>query len=600
MKDIFLAETPHLNRLGDVSTVGLTRRLVKEFLRPYLRYLFIGLFSMVVAAACTALLAQQMEPIIDKVFIDRNAQMLVIVAVQVFLLFFFKGLSNYAEAVSMTYVGERIVADMRQRLIDHVLRADLTFFHNTASGELLSRFTTDVNMLHRVVSRTITSIVKDGLTLLFLVALMFYKDAILACIAFVAFPLALLPILKIGKRMRKSYGSIQKEMAEFSVLLSQIFHGARLIKSYAMETYENKRTHFLVEKVFTMVLKATRTRAAIHPIMEMLGGLAIVSVISYGGFQVISGHQTSGAFFTFITALLFAYEPLKHLGNLNAELQEKLAAASRVFAVLAVEPTILDEPHSKGLNLKKGEIIFSDVCFSYTPSKKALHHLDMTIPAGQTVALIGVSGSGKSTIMNLIPRFYDPQSGSIRIDGQDIRKVTLQSLRSQIALVSQEVTLFDDTVRSNIAYGRMDATEQEIIAAAQSAAAHEFIIDLPYGYDTKVGEQGVKLSGGQRQRLSIARAMLKNAPILLLDEATSALDSESELRIQEALKVLMKGRTTLIIAHRLSTVVDAELIYMIDNGHVVDAGKHHELLGRNKQYARISKTQFTTQKLAAS
>jgi subfamily B ATP-binding cassette protein MsbA len=595
-----LAESSHLNRLLDVSTVALTRRLVSEFLRPYLRFLIIGLISMIIAAACTALLAQQMEPIIDKVFIERNAQMLVIVAIQVFALFLFKGLATYAESVSMTYVGERIVADIRQRLIDHVLRADLTFFHNTPSGELLSRFTTDVNMLHRVVSRTVTSIVKDGLTLIFLISLMFYKDKMLACIAFVVFPLALLPILKIGKRMRKSSGSIQKEMAEFSILLSQIFHGARLIKSYGMETYENHRTHSLVERIFTLVLKATRTRAAIHPIMEMLGGCAIVGVISYGGFQVIAGHQTSGAFFTFITALLFAYEPMKHLANLNAELQEKLAAAARVFAVLAVEPTIIDHPNAKPLLVKDGQITFSDVNFSYTPSKKALAHLNMIIPAGKTVALIGISGSGKSTLMNLIPRFYDPDAGSIQIDGQDIRNITLASLRAQIALVSQEVTLFDDTIRSNIAYGRMDASEDEIIAAAKAAAAHDFIIELPFGYDTRVGEQGIKLSGGQRQRLSIARAMLKNAPILLLDEATSALDTESELRVQEALKILMKGRTTLIIAHRLSTVVDADLIYMIDKGQVIDSGQHQELLTRNKQYARISKAQFTDQKLLLS
>lgn len=576
----------------ETSTKALSLRLIREYLRPYTRKISLGLLCMVVGAACTALLAKQMEPVIDEVFVAHNSQMLTMVAFQVFFIFLFKGLAEYGQSVTMTHVGERIVADMRAQLVTHILQADLSFYHSTPSGELISRFITDVNMLHRVVSRTLTSIGKDSLTLLFLIALMFYKDWLLASLAFIAFPLAIFPILRIGKRIRKSSGSIQKELADFTVLLSQIFNGARLIKSYGMQNFENKKAHGLIERIFKLVMKATRTRSASHPIMELLGGIAIVTVIYYGGYQVISGHQTSGAFFTFITALLLAYEPLKKLANLNAELQEKLAAAARVFAVLDLKPKIVSLPGAKPLKITKGAIEFSKVNFSYTKDQKTLDQVELLIPAGKKVALVGSSGSGKSTIMNLIPRFYDIEAGSITVDNQEIRDITLESLRHSIALVSQEVTLFDDTVKNNIAYGRPEASSDEIQASAQAAAAHDFIQQLPQGYDTVVGEHGVRLSGGQRQRLAIARAMLKNAPILLLDEATSALDSESEQQIQTALNSLMRGRTTLVIAHRLSTVLDADIIYVIEQGRVVASGTHKQLLAGNKRYAKLCKAQL--------
>ncbi len=565
-----------------------------EFLRPYLGYLFLGLFCMIVAAGCTALLAKQMKPVIDDIFIGRNADMLLVVAVQVFFIFLCKGLVSYGEVVSMTYVGENIVVDMRKRLIRHILRADLSFFHNTPSGELISRFVTDVNMLHRVVSRTLTSIVKDGLTVIFLLAVMFYEDWLLASIAFAVFPIAFFPIVYIGKRIRKSSGSIQSRMAGFTVQLSQIFQGARLIKSYNMEDHENQRASALADKICKLVMKATRTRSAGHPIMEILGGIAIVTVIYYGGYQVINGTATSGAFFTFITALLLAYEPMKHLANLNSELQEKLAAATRVFAVLSVKPKIVNKARAQDLRVTNASIRFQDVHFSYDKGSKTIKGINLLIPAGKTVALVGASGGGKSTIMNLIPRFYDINHGSILIDGQDIRDVTLESMRANIALVSQEIILFDDTVRNNIAYGRIGATEEEIIAIAKGAAAHEFIMDLPDGYDTWIGEQGIRLSGGQRQRLAIARAMLKDAPILLLDEATSALDTKSERQVQKALKTLTKGRTTLIIAHRLSTIIDADIICLVENGEIIDLGTHAELLVKSPKYAKLCQAQFTS------
>ncbi len=549
---------------------------------------------MVVAAVCTVLLAQQMRPIIDDVFVGRNAEMLFIIALNVFFIFLLKGASSYGESVSMAYVGERIIVDIRRDLIKHTLGADLSFFHNTPTGELISRFITDVNMLHKVVSRTLTSIVKDGLTVIFLVSLMFYEDWILASIAFAIFPLAFFPIVYIGKRTRQSSGHVQTEMGGLTVLLSQIFQGARLIKSYGMEEYENKRVNELAHRLYKLVMRATRIKSAGHPIMEILGGIAIVSIISYGGYQVIHGNQTSGAFFAFITALLLAYEPMKHLANLNSELQEKLAAAVRVFSLLSVQPKIQNLEGAQPLRVESGNISFKNVHFAYKLDNDVIKGVDLTILAGQKVALVGESGSGKSTIMNLIPRFYDASSGEITIDGQAIKTVTLDSLRSSIALVSQEVTLFDDTIRNNIAYGRVGAGDDEIIAAAKGAAAHRFITSLPDGYDTWIGEQGVKLSGGQRQRLAIARAMLKNAPILLLDEATSALDTKSELQVQDALSKLMIGRTTLVVAHRLSTIIDADVICVVDDGKIVESGSHNELLAKSNKYANLCKSQFTS------
>jgi subfamily B ATP-binding cassette protein MsbA len=387
-------------------------------------------------------------------------------------------------------------------------------------------------------------------------------------------------------------------MGAFTILLHQIFQGMRVVKAYAMEKYEQKRAYRLIDCISQLNIKGGRVRAASHPIMETLGGCAIVIVILYGGTQVIGGNRTTGTFISFITALLLAYEPMKRLAGLNASLQEGLAAAWRVFEAIDLKPAILSPPKAPALHVTKGEIALKEVCFSYPNGKKAVKDISLTLKAGQRIALVGPSGSGKSTLLNLIPRFYDVTAGRIEIDGKDIRDVTLSSLRSHVALVSQEVILFDDTVRANIAYGRWGASEEEIINAAKAAAAHTFIKALPEGYDTIVGEQGVRLSGGQRQRLSIARAMLKNAPLLLLDEATSSLDTASERQVQAALNRLMEGRTTIVVAHRLSTVVDADMIYVIEEGEVSEKGTHLELLENNKTYAKLVDLQFMTDTLS--
>lgn len=587
-----------INLFSDTTSLTLVRRLWREHIKPYRWYVGGGLICMACAALMTAILAKMLQPLFDDVFVARNEGMLFQVAFLVLGIFTLKGLSSFGESMSMIYVGQRIIADIQKRLFDHFIMADLAYFHARSSGEVVSRFTNDVNLMRNAVTTALTGMGKDTLSLFFLIGLMFYQDWLLASLAFFVFPIAIFPIVKIGRKMRKVSLNTQEETGAFTILLHQVFQGMRVVKSYAMEHYEQKRAYFLIDRLRRLNIKGGCVRSASHPIMETLGGIAIVVVILYGGTQVIAGNRTTGTFISFITALLLAYEPMKRLANLNANLQEGLAAALRLFAVIDLKPTIVDAPRAIPLTVQKGHIVFRDINFSYSKGNKTLKNISLEILAGQRVALVGPSGSGKSTLLNLIPRFYEISSGSLTIDGFDIRQVTLHSLRSQIALVSQEVILFDDTVRANIAYGcgMTEPSEESIIQAAKAAAAHSFITQLPQGYDTVVGELGIRLSGGQRQRLSIARAMLKNAPILLLDEATSSLDTASERQVQMALDRLMKGRTTIVVAHRLSTVLDADVIYVIEDGEVLEKGTHLQLLENNKMYARLVDLQFMADK----
>jgi subfamily B ATP-binding cassette protein MsbA len=569
------------------STRALLRRLIVGHVRPHWRRLALAGLCMVLGAGCTAALARLMEPIIDGVFVDRDASMLSWVSAAVLATFFVKGMATYGQAMLMSHVGQRIVSDLQIDLYGRLMRADLAAFHATPSGALVSRLVNDVGMMRGVVSMTLTSIGKDALTLALLVLVMFRQDWTLALAAFVIFPVAVLPILNIGRRMRKVSTRTQTQIGHLVTLFGQTFQGARHVKAYGMEGYETGRAAAAIEGMFKLVQRAARTRSLAHPIMETLGGVAIVVVIVYGGHQVIAGQRTAGAFFSFITALLLAYEPMKKLAQLNASLQEGLAAAVRVFAVLDSAPKIVDRPGAAAIDARGAAVRFENVRFGYGPDRPALDGVTFELPAGRTVALVGPSGAGKSTVVNLIPRFYDVTEGRIAIGGRDVRDLALASLRANVALVSQEVSLFDDTVAANIAYGRPDAPQAEIERAARMAGAHEFVADLPAGYATQVGEHGVKLSGGQRQRIMIARAMLKNAPILLLDEATSSLDGEAERQVREALNTLMRGRTTLVVAHRLSTVTGADAICYMADGRIVESGTHAELLARGGHYARL-------------
>jgi len=577
------------------DTLPLLRRLAREFLRPQAMPIALALVAMVLVAAATAANAWLMEPLLDKIFVGREVGLLWVVAAAVLGIAVVKGAAGYAQSILMYRVGQRVVADIQRALFRRVIGADLAFFQANPTGTLISRFVSDAGLLRNASANVLVGIGKDAITVVFLVVLMFCQDWAMALASFVLFPVAVRPIATVGRRMRRATVNTQHEIRQFTTLLDQTFQGARHVKAYGMEAYETSRADSLIESVNRLLNRAARIRSATSPMMETLGGIAVSAVILYGGYQVIEGTRTAGTFFSFITALLLAYQPMKTLANLTANLQEGLAAAHRIFTVLDIEPEIRDAPGALPLAIAGGEIHFEAVRFTYPNGGPALNGIDLVVPAGKTVALVGASGAGKSTVLNLIPRFYDTGSGRVSIDGTDVRRVTLASLRGAIALVSQEVSLFDDTVRGNIAYGRFGASEPEIVAAAKAAAADDFIRALPQGYDTLVGEQGTKLSGGQRQRVAIARAMLKNAPILLLDEATSALDTESERQVQAALKTLMRGRTTLVIAHRLSTVLDADLIYVVDAGRIVESGTHAELIARGGVYQRLYALQFADQ-----
>ena len=578
--------------------MALVRRLTRQFIARHTGTIVLAFVCMGVGGGSTALRAWLMQPALDRIFIGHEANLLVVIAVAALLLAIVKGLADYGDTVLMSRVGQRVITDVQGALYARLIRADLAYFNANASGTLISRFTNDVLLLRNAAANALAAIGKDAVTVVFLMALMFYQDWLLALASCFVFPAAIRPIVRIGRRMRRVSANTQIEVGQLSTLLSQTFQGARHVKAYGMEAYEEGRASVLFERIFRLIDRANRTRSRASPLMEALGGTAVAVVIAYGGYQVISGARTPGAFFSFIAALLLAYQPLKAIANLNASLQEGLAAAQRIFEVLDTEPQIKDLPSARPLTITGGEIRFENVRFGYQPQAVALDDVTLTIPAGSTVALVGPSGAGKSTVLNLIPRFYDVSSGGIAIDGQDVRSVTLASLRGSLALVAQESSLFDDTVRANIAYGRLSAGDEEIEAAAAAAGAGQFIAELPQGYDTLVGEHGIRLSGGQRQRIAIARAMLKDAPILLLDEATSALDNESERQVQAALRRLMQGRTTLVIAHRLSTIVSADLICVMDRGRIVESGKHNQLLARGGLYARLYETQFAPEELA--
>ncbi|WP_374304054.1 ABC transporter ATP-binding protein [Ferrovibrio sp.] len=575
--------------------MALIRRLLAEQVRPHIGSLFFALLSMMVVAAMTAATAWLLKPAIDQVFTERDPYWTMMVPLMVVAVVVVKAFAAYFEGTLMTQFGERIIADTQVRMYAHMIRADLAWLHEMHSGKLIASFLYDASLLREAVSKALTGIVKDSLSLVFLTGVMFAMNWQFALIVCVIFPIVGLTTRRLGKKARKGSARTQQETGKLTTILSETFDGARMVKAYGMEQREIERARQSVETRLGHIMKVVRARAAASPATEALGGIAVAVVIYIGG---TTETLTLGTLTAFIYAALSAYQPLKALANLNTALQEGLAAAERIFSLLDIQPKITEATDAKPLAVAGGEIRLEQVSFRYNADKTALHGISLVVPRGRKAALVGASGAGKSTLLNLVPRFYDVSEGRVLIDGQDVRAVTLASLRRNVALVSQELTLFDDTIRANIAYGRPEAGQSEIEAAARHAAAHDFIMALPQGYDTLVGENGVRLSGGQRQRIAIARAMLRDAPILLLDEATSALDTESERLIQTALGELMRGRTTLVIAHRLSTVIDADVIFVLDHGRLVEQGTHTELLARNGAYARLYATQFAIEATA--
>ena len=570
--------------------MDIFKRILK-LAKPHTAKFSLAMVCMLVVGATTSSLAFLVKPTLDEIFLKKNGTMLMWIPLAVVGVYVAKGTCSYFQTVLMNFIGQRIVADLRETLYRKIQTQSLAFFTKNPTGTLMSRITNDVSFIQGAVSEAVTALLKDTFTLVCLVFVIFYRDWQLAIIAMLVFPLAVYPIAKFGQKMRQVATRTQVTLGSLTTLLQETISGTRIVKAFSMEEYENKRFAGENERLFRLYLKAVSITAVSSPFMEFLGGLGISTIIFYGGYQVIHGHSTPGTFFSFLTALIMLYEPVKRLTNVNNTIQQGIAGAERVFGIIDMIPEIRNNAGSIPLPRIVREIEIRDISFRYEETP-VLKRISMKIRAGEVIAFVGMSGGGKTTLVNLIPRFYDVTEGSILIDGHDIRDVTIESLRGQIAIVTQQTILFNDTVRNNIAYGDIARTEEEIIAAAKAANAHDFIMRLPMGYDTLIGEQGTKLSGGERQRISIARAILKDAPILILDEATSSLDSEAEIEVQDALENLMKGRTTLVIAHRLSTIRNADRIIVLVNGEIREEGTHEYLLACQGEYCRLYNMQF--------
>jgi len=551
----------------------------------------LAMICMVSVAICTAGSAWLVQPAMDKIFIDKSMQMLFIIPLLIVGLYLVKGIFFYGQSYLMNYVGQRIVADLREKLYHHLQYLSLSFFTKTPTGILISRLTNDVALIQGAVSSALTSILRDSFTIIALTAVVFYRDWKLACIAIIILPLAAIPIVKFGKKLRKFSIKGQVRMGFITSLLQETISGNRIVKAFTMEDYESRRFAAENDQFFKIIMKRQKIRALSSPVVEALGGVLVAGIVIIGGYAVIKGNSTPGTFGSFLAALFLLYKPFKSLSMVNDVVQGGLAAGSRVFELLDITPDIRDTDGAVSLDGISDGVKFEHASFKYE-DEMVLRDIDLEVKVGKIVALVGMSGAGKTTLVNLIPRFYDLDEGRITIDGRDIRTFTLKSLREHIGIVTQQTILFNDTVRNNIAYGDITRSEGEIVEAAKAANAQGFIEKLPLGYDTVIGERGVKLSGGEQQRISIARALLKNAPILILDEATSSLDSESEFQVQVALERLMANRTVFLIAHRLSTIRNAHRIVVIDNGRIVEAGTHDELLAMNQIYKKLYQMQF--------
>ncbi len=580
--------------LLDRASRPLMSRIVRTYVRPYAKWVAQAMGWMILGALMSALFAALVQPVLDDVLIDQQRDRTLPVALGILACCVLRGVATYMQTVLMNRTGQNIVSDIQNDVFGHLMGMDIGYFHRNPSGTLLSRMTSDSAVMRTAVAEGLTNLGKNTLTLVLLIGVMFWRDWVLTLAVFIVFPTTAIFVSKLGKRLRKLSVRTQETIGRMSALLTQTFQGIRQVKAYGRESWETTRMRGRINEVRDLNIKNVRIGTINAPVNDTLMGLCVFGLILYGGQQARLGHTSPGELMSFIAAFLMSYEPMKRIAKLNNTLQIGLGAAARVFEVIDTKPAIVEKG---GVTppIHMPEIRFENVTFRYEGAEgAAMHNATLNAAPGKVTALVGPSGGGKSTILNLILRFYDVQEGRVAIGGHDVRDLDAGYLRRHIALVSQDITIFDDTATANIAYGRDTATEDEIIAAARAAHAHEFISALPQGYNTRLGENGVSLSGGQRQRIALARAFLKDAPILLLDEATSALDGESEALVQDSLRTLEKGRTTLVIAHRLSTILHADRILLVSGGRVAEEGTHDTLLAKGGLYAALySRNQLT-------
>jgi len=553
--------------------------------------LFIAMVCMLLMAGSRSAISLLVKPVIDDVFVNKDVRMLMLIPLAVSTMFFILGIAMYFQEYLMNYVGQNIVRQLRDGLYERIQDLPISFFQREKTGVLMSRVTNDVNVIKNMVSSVVTGSLRDIFTIIGLVSVIFYLDWEMALFAIIILPVAFLPIVVLGRKVRKVTTGSQMAMADLTSSLHETFIGNKIVKAFGMEEYEKKRFSGKNRKLFKLEMKKVRFQALSSPIMEIIGGIGAGIVIWYGGSKVIAGTITAGTFFSFMTAVLMFYAPVKKLSRLNITIQQGLAGADRVFDILEIKSDIQESANPVALRRGHHRVTLRDVYFKYDDIM-VLKNINIDVRAGEIIALVGMSGGGKTSLVNLIPRFFDASEGAIFVDDVDIRDISIASLRGQIAIVTQEPILFNDTVRNNIAYGNHNASDEDIENAARAAYAYEFIKNFPDGFDTSIGELGGRLSGGEKQRICIARALLKDAPILILDEATSSLDTESETLVQKALENLMEGRTTFVIAHRLSTVSYAHRIIVVVDGEIVEEGNQEKLLALRGEYYKLHQMQF--------
>ena len=573
-------------------------RLAREDLSPHLGVLAVATVCMIISAAGTAALAYLLDPAIRLIFIEKRQDWLVALPLGVAAVSAIGAIAAYTAGSILAATGQRVVASLQGRMARSLVRADLAVLEADHSAAQAARFTYDATLVRDMVTRGVSGVAKDVPTVLLLIALMFWQDWALALVVLLVLPLGGLAMRLIATKSHTAAESGMRETGSLAAAVGEAVTGRRVIKAYGLEDHAATRAESSVARRLASLIAGERAAAATVPVSDALGGIGIAAVIAYAGWRGMSGELPLNAFMSFVAAALMAFQPIRALSSLTSVFAQGSAALTRIYATIDARPTIVDAPAAATLNLAvvplgQPLIRFDQVSFSYAPPAPTLDTVSFDVQRGQTVALVGPSGAGKSTIVNLLLRFYRPTAGHIELGGQDIETVTIASLRNTMALVTQEPFLFDDTIAANIAFGRKDATQADIEAAAKAAAAHDFIAALPEGYAARAGESGARLSGGQRQRIAIARAILRDAPILLLDEATSALDAENEARVQEALERLMQGRTTLVVAHRLSTIMNADRILVFEAGRIVEHGKHADLIAAGGLYARLFTTQFS-------